>query len=298
MSLVPSMLYAQKDGNFSFKYKNGFYYLVNAKGKKVDKVPYGFASEFSEGLAVVEKNMKFGYIDTTGTVVIPLKFYDAGPFRNGKAYAFNGYGYGYIDKSGTFTIDPKYKYAQSFDGDLAKVHVENFNSNQFGDYNMIFGLINKDGSLLGNRYFTSIFRPNDSEIYKGRCQDSIFSVHPDGSIELINILGKNIKPNAPITREVMPEYPGGGKEIKKFITMNTRYPSSAKQIKFQGRVLISFIVNEDGKIKDIRPATPKAPVLMQEGMRVVSLLSDWEPGYQNDKPVAVEFTVQINFRHP
>lgn len=50
---------------------------------------YTFAFPFSEGLACVELNGKFGYIDIKGKVVIPFKFDEASPFVNGVASVFN-----------------------------------------------------------------------------------------------------------------------------------------------------------------------------------------------------------------
>ena len=284
-----------RTSNYHFKYKKGFYYLVNAKGKTIDNVPYGFATVFSEGLAVVEKDLKFGYIDTTGTVVIDLQFFDAGPFIGGKAYAFNGQGYGYIDKSGNFTIEEKYTYAQSFDGGFAKIQVANYNSNQFGKSKTIFGLIDKDGNLLGNRYFSNISLPDEAGVFKGSSKDSVFTVHPNGTIEFIELKEKTDKNEPHLKRSEMPQYPGGENGLRKYIGRSVKYPKSAQHIKLQERVFISFIVDKEGNIKDVRPAAPKAPILMQEGLRVVSNMPQWKPGNKDGEPVNVSYTIPINF---
>jgi hypothetical protein len=62
---------------------------------------YDFASPFSEGLARVELNGKYGFVDREGKEIIPVKYDDAHVFEDGLALVmFNG-NWGYIDKNGT-----------------------------------------------------------------------------------------------------------------------------------------------------------------------------------------------------
>ncbi len=85
-----------------FKYKKGYYSLTNRKGKVIKNVePFTYALPFSDGLSLVENNLKFGYIDSKGTTVIDYQFYNAGSFSSGLAYATLGGKYGYINKKGS-----------------------------------------------------------------------------------------------------------------------------------------------------------------------------------------------------
>ena len=59
--------------------------FIDSEGKPVVPLRYAFASNFREGLAVVRIDGKFGYIDTEGTVVIDAAFDHAGCFRDGRA---------------------------------------------------------------------------------------------------------------------------------------------------------------------------------------------------------------------
>ncbi len=59
--------------------------FIDSEGKPVVPLRYAFASNFREGLAVVRVNGKFGYIDTEGTMVIDAAFDHAGCFRDGRA---------------------------------------------------------------------------------------------------------------------------------------------------------------------------------------------------------------------
>ena len=84
-------------------------------------VYYNDIYKFSEGLAVVVLNRKYGYIDKTGREVIPLKFDDAGNFSNGLAPVDLNYKYGFIDKTGGEVIPFKYDWARKFSEGLAQV---------------------------------------------------------------------------------------------------------------------------------------------------------------------------------
>ncbi len=84
-----NICYAQSSiNNYSFNYQNDYYYLTDANGKIMESIElFTYAEPFSEGLALVEKNLKFGFIDTTGNLILDYQFIDAGSFSNGLAYA-------------------------------------------------------------------------------------------------------------------------------------------------------------------------------------------------------------------
>jgi TonB family protein len=97
--------------------------------------------------------------------------------------------------------------------------------------------------------------------------------------------------------EQMPEYPGGENEMFKFITQNFNYPKEAKDKGIEGRVLISFLVNEDGSVSDIKPLLKPEKWLRhgleEEAMRVVGLMPNWKPGYQKGVAVKVQYILPI-----
>lgn len=130
------------------------------------------------------------------------------------------------------------------------------------------------------------------------------------------------------TPEVKPEYPGGEQELYKFLMMNVKYPVIAQENAVQGRIIVSYVIEKDGSITDIKPipekklenalnevvvtahkpdATPEDKVraekyaeglkqLKEEAVRVVSQMPKWKPGRQNDEPVRVRFMLPIMFR--
>lgn len=98
--------------------------------------------------------------------------------------------------------------------------------------------------------------------------------------------------------EVMPEYPGGEKAMAEFISANFVYPDSAKNNNKQGRVLIKFIVNEDGSISDVKALLPKERQigygLEEEAIRVISSMPNWKPGTQRGKAVKVQYILPVS----
>jgi len=129
--------------------------------------------------------------------------------------------------------------------------------------------------------------------------------------------------------EQMPVFPGGMDAIRKFIATTVTYPKEAAAKQVQGRVFVQFVVDKTGKVvtntddfiavdKDKKESTVIGEVtvirykpaegsptenveeyidlLKKEAVRVVSLLPAFEkPGMQNGEPVAVVFTIPINF---
>jgi periplasmic protein TonB len=97
--------------------------------------------------------------------------------------------------------------------------------------------------------------------------------------------------------EQMPEYPGGEEAMMKFITKNFNYPPDAKRFEIEGRVLVTFVVNEDGTISNVKPLLPEARRLgyglEEEAIRVVKMMPNWKPGKQRNKAVKVQYILPI-----
>lgn len=95
--------------------------------------------------------------------------------------------------------------------------------------------------------------------------------------------------------EKQPRFPGGLKEMYKFLGENVRYPEAASKARVSGRVFISFIVTASGKIKDITILKGIGFGCDAEAVRVVSSFPKWEPGMQDGKPVDVKYNLPILF---
>ena len=96
--------------------------------------------------------------------------------------------------------------------------------------------------------------------------------------------------------EVMPQYPGGQIAMLKYIMENIKYPKQIMEEGIQGRVTVSFIVEKDGRVSNVRLLRSVQPALDKEAIRVVKSMPKWTPGKQNGKPVRVRFNLPVMFK--
>ena len=96
--------------------------------------------------------------------------------------------------------------------------------------------------------------------------------------------------------EDAPEFPGGINALLEYLKKNIKYPAICRDNNIQGRVIVSFVVNKDGKIVDPEVVKGVNPSLDKEALRVISTMPNWKPGYQRGKPVRVKYSVPVNFR--
>ena len=95
--------------------------------------------------------------------------------------------------------------------------------------------------------------------------------------------------------EQMPEYPGGVNALMSDVSAAVKYPEEAKTKGIQGKVFVSFVVDEQGKVTNAKIERGVEPSLDAESLRVVKSLKDWKPGKEKGKTVKVAFTLPINF---
>lgn len=107
---------------------------------------------------------------------------------------------------------------------------------------------------------------------------------PDSSNEVFTIV------------EEMPEFPGGQGALMKYLVKEVEYPKEAMDAKMEGTVYISFIVERDGKIAEVKTLRGLGSGLSQEAVRVAKGMPNWMPGKQNGKPVRVRYTLPIRFK--
>jgi hypothetical protein len=136
--------------------KHGF---IDKTGKLV--IPFLFEHNFegaylyegfSEGIAAVCEDGKFGYIDEKGNYVIEPVYDYAGRFNDGAALVVADGFYGYIDKTGKYIIKPQFAYASSFRNGYAfvrKPDIENYE--EIGGY----ALIDRNGDFITGENLTN-----------------------------------------------------------------------------------------------------------------------------------------------
>lgn len=94
----------------------------------------------------------------------------------------------------------------------------------------------------------------------------------------------------------MPEFPGGQASLVRYMATHVKYPVIAQENGIQGRVSCSFVVDTDGSLKDIEVIRGIDPSLDKEAVRVIREMPKWHPGMQNNRVVAVKYTIPVTFR--
>ena len=84
--------------------------------------------------------------------------------------------------------------------------------------------------------------------------------------------------------------------MEKWVYANMRYPERAVRDGIQGRVMVDFIIDKDGKVTDVRVVRGVDPDLDEEAVRVISASPKWKPGRMNGQKVRTSVTVPVEFR--
>jgi protein TonB len=96
--------------------------------------------------------------------------------------------------------------------------------------------------------------------------------------------------------EEQPTYPGGDEARIKYLQDNMKYPEEAKELGVQGKVYVTFVVEVDGSISDVKVLRGIGSGCDDEAIRVVKSMPKWVPGKQRGVPVRVQFNLPINFK--
>ena len=94
----------------------------------------------------------------------------------------------------------------------------------------------------------------------------------------------------------LPQFPGGASALFNYLSVVMQYPEEDEANGIQGRVVVSFIVEKDGSISDIKLVNSVSPGLDAEALRVVRTLPHFIPGKKNGVPVRVRYSVPVTFR--
>ena len=106
---------------------------------------------------------------------------------------------------------------------------------------------------------------------------------------------KNKGPQDLFSLEVRPQYPGGDKAMYEFLGKNMRYPDRAKDIGIEGKVYISFIIDEFGNIGQVSVLRGIGGGCDEEAARVIKKMPRWSPGKQGGHYVKVRYQIPIEF---
>ena len=96
--------------------------------------------------------------------------------------------------------------------------------------------------------------------------------------------------------DVRPTFPGGDEKLMEWLSHNIQYPQNAYNSHIEGRVIVQFLVKEDGSVGDAKIVRSIFPLLDEEALRVVRTLPKFNPAILNGKTVEYWFTIPVVFR--
>lgn len=96
--------------------------------------------------------------------------------------------------------------------------------------------------------------------------------------------------------EEEPEFPGGTAALLEYFRNSIEYPQDALRDNIEGRVIVNFIVEEDGSITHPKVLKSISPSVDAEALRIINLMPKWKPGKQNGKTCRVSYSVPVTFR--
>jgi periplasmic protein TonB len=110
--------------------------------------------------------------------------------------------------------------------------------------------------------------------------------------DCFNEKGKKVKYYEPTTEAI---YKGGVEELIKYLSANLQYPIDCIEMNIQGRVFLSFVVEKDGSISNIKVIKSAFKSLDEEAVRVVSKMKKWTPGTIDGQAVRTRCRLPVNF---
>jgi TonB family protein len=170
----------------------------------------------------------------------------------------------------------------------------------------IFMMNKRETPRLGLVKYLSVLPVVAALLVFNICDISIVKAVTPDNVTLATLPVESAEPQVkdpdPVFQHVewMPQFPGGDKELIKWLGENIKYPESAIKDSIQGRVVLRFIIRPDGSIDDVAVLRSLNSACDKEAVRVVNAMPKWIPGKQNDEPVSVYFNLPIVFKlsHP
>ncbi|MDO5017137.1 MAG: M56 family metallopeptidase [Porphyromonas sp.] len=172
-------------------------------------------------------------------------------------------------------------------------------------------IVEKDGSITNAEVVRSVDETLDAEVHRlvknmpkwvpgklnGQPVRVKFSLPVNFTIREDKSTNEVDKGTVFETAHVIPEFPGGDKALMQWLSQNIRYPEEAVKQNIQGRPLVSFIIEKDGSITDIKVVKSIHPLLDAEAIRIVQAMPKWIPGKDKEgNTIRTRFTIPLLFK--
>lgn len=135
----------------------------------------------------------------------------------------------------------------------------------------------------------------------------LMQYYPDGKLRRKEMYEKNVCLGGKLLDEegnelpfypyfVDPEFKGGAEALMKYLVSNIKYPVSCIRKGIQGRIVVAFVVNEDGTVSDVHATNNVHDLLDKESERIVAVMPKWIPGKVDGKEAKIDYILPVVFR--
>ncbi len=152
--------------------------------------------------------------------------------------------------------------------------------------------INADGKIISLR---DIAKRNENIVQVPRDSTSLQQPEQQNASASNDVSGENKVYDMALV-EQKPEFASGPREMNKYLANNIKYPAAARQNEVSGKVYLSFIVEKDGALSDIKVRQGIGSGCDEEAMRVLRNSPKWKPGLIGGNPVRTFCILPINFQ--
>jgi TonB family protein len=159
-----------------------------------------------------------------------------------------------------------------------------------------------DGEIISEKEFNSISPEKIKSLNVIKGQDAIKMYGEKGKNGVLLITTKKEEVIVKLKQEEMfkkvdenPSFPGGNKEMNKFISRTMRYPVKAQRENIKGKVFLKFLVQANGDITDIQILKGLGYGLDEEAVRIIKAMPKWIPAKSVSENVNAYYNMPISF---
>lgn len=116
--------------------------------------------------------------------------------------------------------------------------------------------------------------------------------------QIVDVVEEEIEDDQPfLIVETMPSFQGGDlNAFRNWVQSRVKYPTIALENGISGRVVLSFVIEKDGRLTNIQVLQSPDRSLSEEATRVLNQSPKWSPGKQRNQAVRVKYTLPVEFR--
>jgi TonB family protein len=206
-------------------------------------------------------------------------------YTNGKAYLVKNYS---VNTDVNNQLQDNYSITAEYDS-LGNALVTDGNGYYKG-FDEHFKTITEEGNLQNGQH-TGVWKGKDSGLKITYIENYDKGLLISGTS--LSEKGDSVKYSK--SREVEPQYKGGVNAFTNYISRNINYPDYERAHNIQGKVILKFIVEKNGKVSNVEVLNSVSVAIDKEAVRVISESADWMPGTEYGRKVRVYYTIPLNF---